>query len=296
MHARRIAPVVVLLVPGCFSSLVDLEGIEGEADTGPAAADASADAVEASADASTSDGSADDTAVSDAPDDAPPVDATGEDGPVLGWCESQGPSAVFCDDFDQAILWDDEIVSPKASLGVSTSQASSAPRSLAFSVEPVTQSGQGEAYRRKQLPALAGSFSFSLQVWLEEVPVDQGEMIPVQLVLEDGSDLTLRLSILAETPYGTQLEVETIDQGQKSYDHYGLVSDVALGKWVRLAYRVSAAPRKLSLYADGEPMLQDLALASLGDGEIAPEIRVGGCYVSAPSEAWKVYYDNVLVD
>ena len=269
MRLARFCPFVVVLSSGCFSGLVDLDGLEGAGDAGTAA---------------------------DAPLPETSIpEASNEDGPVLGWCEAQG-DVVFCDDFETALAWDDVIVSPKATVEVSTDLASSPSHSLAFAVAPITEEGQGEAYRTKELPASSGPMSLSLHVWLDEVPEEQGELIPVQLILGDDSGLSQRLSVLQSIPDGTVLEVETHDGGQTDYEHYDFALNAPTKRWVRIEYRVTGVPRRLSIYLDGQPALQDLQLSALGGGELSVAVRVGGAYVSAPSDGWKVYFDNVLFD
>jgi len=320
---RWIVVVIGAGLSGCFSGLVDTDGLaepdagKGDAATadapdavvqdGPDASDAH-DVQEAPPDSPAPDGDASDASDPDAQDastedalDAPPDTPTDtpSDTPAdttpVAWCDAHGAGALFCDDFDGAIVWDDYLISPKATLALSTTQSSSPPRSLAFATEVLTAEGTGEAYRVKTFGTTTGPVVWSYDALVKQVPL-QGASILAQMVLQDGSDNRVRLSLLIEIPYVVTLEVETRLSGQSAtYTHYPLAVELPSGVWSNVTYTVSSSPRKLSIRIDDAPAIDGLALTMLSGASVQGEVRVGGCYVAAPSEPWQFFYDNVLL-
>ena len=316
--------IVVIMgagLPGCFSGLVDTDGLATAVDAG-AGDTATADAPDAVApdapdavlqdatdandahdvqdappdssvpDADASDPDAQDVSTPDAQD--APSDTPADTTPVA-WCEAHGAGALFCDDFDGAIVWDDYVISPKATLALSTAQFSSPPRSLAFATEVLTAAGTGEAYRVKTFGTTTAPVVWSYDALVKQVP-PQGASILGQMVLRDGSDNRVRLSLLIEIPYVVTLEVETRLSGQPaSYTHYPLAVEPPSGVWSNVRYTVSSSPRKLSIRIDDVPAIDGLPLSMLSGASVQGEVRVGGCYVEAPSEPWQFFYDNVLL-
>jgi len=319
------------VVTGCFTTLVEVDdlgsgeaGADAQAEAGgdaPAdsapdqgadaepsdAADAGADvgsdasedaAVDGADDAVDADGNTDAAPDQDAPDvtDAP-VDTVADSDASGGWCDTNGVGAVFCDDFEGALVWDGENVSPASSLTVTTAGALSPPRSLELHVNAFSQGGDGEAYRTQHAGPTSGALTFSYAMYLDTVASSQGAVIPSQLVLVDGGGVELRLSILITTPYAVKLETETRIPGQSTkYDEYSLVGQPPLGGWVTLAYQVSESnPRELSITLDGQPALQGLALDVLQTAQVTPSVHLGACYAEAPSDPWTIRYDNVLL-
>jgi hypothetical protein len=300
----------------CFSGLVDTDGLAASADAGngdaatadvpdavvqdaPDASDAHdvQDAPDSSMpDADASDPDAQDVSTPDA-HDAPsdtPADTPPDTTPVA-WCEANGAGALFCDDFDGATVWDDYVISPKATLALSTAQSSSPPRSLAFATEVLTAEGTGEAYRVKSFGTTAAPVVWSYDALVKQVP-PQGASILAQMVLRDGSDNRVRLSLLIEVPYVVTLEVETRLSGQAAtYAHYPLAVEPPSGVWSNVTHTVSSSPRKLSIRINDAPAIDGLALSMLSGASVDGEVRVGGCYVAAPSEPWQFFYDNVLL-
>ncbi len=318
---RWIVVVVGAGLSGCFSGLVDTEGLAGAdantqdtatadapvQDAGDAgdvhdSSDALADSTETDADAPDSD--AQETAlpdVQDAPSDATPDTPTDTpsdtptDSPPVPWCEAHGAGALFCDDFDGATVWDDYVISPKATLSISTAQFLSPPRSLAFASEALSAEGTGEGYRAKAFGSTTAPVEWSFAALAKQVP-PQGAAILGQMLLQDGSDNRVRLSLLVEIPYVVKLEVETRLAGQSaSYSHYPLAAEPPSGAWSNVTYTVSSSPRKLSIRVDGAPAIDGLALSMLSGASVQGEIRVGACYVAAPSQPWQFFYDNVLL-
>jgi hypothetical protein len=320
---RWIVVVIGAGLSGCFSGLVDTDGLAGadagKADAatadapdavvqdGPDASDAH-DVQEMPSDSSAPDGDASDASDPDAQDastqdaqDAPPdtLPDTPSDTPAdttpVAWCDAHGAGALFCDDFDGAIVWDDYVISPKATLALSTAQFSSPPRSLAFATEALTAAGTGEAYREKTLGTTTAPITWSYDALVKQVP-PQGASILAQMVLRDGFDNRVRLSLLIEVPYVVTLEVETRLSGQPAtYTHYPLAVEPPLGAWSNVSYTVSPSPRKLSIRIDDVPAIDGLPLSMLSGASVQGEVRVGGCYVAAPSEPWQFFYDNVLL-
>jgi len=299
---RWIAVIIGAGLSGCFSGLVDTDGLAedaGAGDTGtPDVPDA---AVQDASDASDAHDGQD-----AAPDSSPDADASDPDAhdalpdtpadttPVT-WCEGHGAGALFCDDFDGAVVWDDYLVSPKATLALSTTQSSSSPRSLAFATEVLTAEGTGEAYRMKTLGTTTAPVVWSYDALVKQVP-PQGASILAQMVLQDGSDNFVRLSLLIEIPYVVTLEVETRLSGQPAtYTHYPLAVEPPSGVWSNVTYTVSSSPRELSIRIDDAPAIDGLSLSMLSGASVQGEVRVGGCYVAAPSEPWQFFYDNVLL-
>jgi hypothetical protein len=301
---------------GCFSGLVDVDGL---ADTPRSDASPPSDAASSSdggQDASESDAAEVDAADTDAADsDASPIDGSWPDVPqpdsqpeeagdaledppetpdAGGWCETQGAGALFCDDFEEAVVWDEYIVSSKAQLELTTAFSSSPEHALEFHADALTQQGTGEGYRAKSMGAFGQEFTLSYELRVEQVPSAGGAAIASQLILRDSAGLELRLSILVDIPYDVSLEVESRPSGQQpSYSNYPLATALPTGHWAKVAYSVSPAPRKLSVRVDGSPAVTDLPLTMLDGSELEAEIRIGGCYVEAPSDPWTLLYDNV---
>jgi hypothetical protein len=312
---RWIAVTIGAALSGCFSGLVDTDGLAAAADAGTgdaATADVPDAVVQDASDASdaqdvqdappdsspeadasdASDPDAQDVATPDVQDALPdtPADTT-----PVAWCGAYGAGALFCDDFDGAIAWDDYLVSPKATLALSTTQSSSPPRSLAFATEVLTAEGTGEAYRIKTFGTTTAPVVWSYDALVKQVP-PQGASILAQMVLRDGSDNRVRLSLLIEIPYVVKLEVETRLSGQAAtYTHYPLAVEPPSGVWSNVTYTVSSSPRKLSIRIDDAPAIDGLALSMFSGASVQGEVRVGGCYVAAPSEPWQFFYDNVLL-
>ena len=325
MQARSALRPALLLataaIGGCFSTLVTLDdlgsgdavndaGAETGADAG-ANADANADVIpETGADVDPVDGSDSSDAAdgADTPEaaqdafDAPEaadaaVEVEAETDADGRWCDQNGMGALFCDDFDGALVWDEEIVSPAAQLQVTTSDAQSPPRSLEFHSNAFTQGGQGEAYRVKNVAATSAALAFSYAFFLDTVPSSQGATIPTQLILRDGNGVTLRLSILVTAPYAMKLETERQASGQTTqYKDYSFAVQAAQHQWVTVSYQVTASvPRKLDVMIDGQLALEGLALDDLQGLEVTPSIWVGACYVEAPTDPWTLRFDNVLL-
>jgi hypothetical protein len=299
---RWIAVIMGAGLSGCFSGLVDTDGLAEDAGAGDTATpDVPDAAVQDASDASDAHDGQD-----AAPDSSPDADASDPDAqdslpdtpadttPVT-WCEAHGAGALFCDDFDGAVVWDDYLISPKATLALSTTQSSSSPRSLAFATEVLTAEGTGEAYRMKTLETTTAPVVWSYDALVKQVP-PQGASILAQMVLQDGSDNRVRLSLLIKIPYVVTLEVETRLSGQPAtYTHYPLAVEPPSGVWSNVTYTVSSSPRKLSIRIDDAPAIDGLALSMLSGASVQGEVRVGGCYVAAPSEPWQFFYDNVLL-
>jgi hypothetical protein len=315
---------------GCFSGLVDVEGLSETQRSDASSLDGGQDALSdtPSAESSLPDTSLPDTSLpdtslpdtsspdtsSDAQPDSPtpdssdaPLDSSSpeagdafDDSPDTsdasgGWCETQGAGALFCDDFENAIAWDAYNVSPKSYLEITSALSLSPEHALEFHSDALTQAGTGEGFRTKSMAASSQAITFSYGLWVEQVPANQGASIPSQWVLRDGSELVLRLSILIAIPYEVSLEIEVRPPGQQaSYLHYPFATSVDPGQWVEVKYVLSASPRKLSIYFDNAIAINDVPLTMLDGSPVASEIRVGGCYVEAPSDPWTFVYDNVL--
>jgi hypothetical protein len=297
---------------GACSMLVDLDGYTGGDAGAQATADASNDVVGADG---TSNGP--DAAATDGGADSPPLaDSSAQDsgsqdsGPPLGFCASQSPAPLFCDDFDTkdlSMVWD-FIGNTRGAPARDPSLSVSAPDSLVVPIQALSANQNMYAVVAKQFSQFSGkkihgTIAFDLRIDAMDTHNGSDGLVAIFGTVSPSGGVNWSLQLDAIYSAGgitlTFVEYETAqDGGADWYQEYVFPKKIALHEWhtfqITFNLQVIAAlpngQNTASIAMDGTTMGSLTLKAPVLP--FAPEIDLGSTYIMEPSDAWTLHYDN----
>lgn len=307
LRVGLVGTIAIALLGAC-SMLVDLDGYAGGSPS-----DAASPSQDASSDRELADGQANpqDATSSDSGADAPLADSSTQDSaPPLGFCASQSPAPLFCDDFDTKDLtavWD-WLGTTRGQPARDTTMSVSSPDSLVINIQALTANQNMYAVVAKQFAQFAnkpihGSFAFDLRIDAIDMHNNADGLVAVFATVDStGSrNWSLQLDALYSAGQITLqfIEYETsADGGADWYQAVTLPKKIALHEWhnVKITFNlpvINALPNgqnTASIALDGASA-GSLALKA-PILPFAPEIDLGSTYILEPSDAWTLHYDN----
>lgn len=235
-------------------------------------------------------------ALADAPHDAP-TEAT-----TLGWCASQSPAPVFCDDFDQGALatpWD-QLAMTGGTATLDGTSVVSAPEAMLASVTPnVAASGVDVAGYKSftSLQGVAGTYTLSFDVRIDAADESSSsDAVLGAIQLWNGSTIwDLELEVAYSSAAGN-FTAQLTENGGSTYVAHAASQPLPKAAWTRVAIAIT-----LPATASGKAS----ATMSFGGTQVVsttvkvttptpiPEIVVGPTYATPAASGWTVRYDDV---
>jgi hypothetical protein len=250
------------------------------------------------------------------------ADASGTDGGGAsdasgggsGYCALLTPAPTFCDDFDETGAqgeWDQIVQATGCSVSVDTTMPFAGSGSLLAQTPTSVMGDVLEADALKQFMSFQGkaikisaSFEMNVETW---DPSSSGQIIAFEIIFKNSpmtfNQIVMNLSSLGSGGVTAQIaeNAQGADGGAAGYNSYPFASHPPTGMWTMVevdlvvASPMSATSNEVSVTVGGVPQLTQQALGVPLQGG-SPYAHLGIGYVSAPGGAWKVEYDNFVVD
>jgi hypothetical protein len=250
-------------------------------------------------------GGSEDSSVPDArtpPDDSGKVDAP----PALGFCASQSPAPMFCDDFDEGAAnpaWD-QVTGLGGSVAINDLESVSAPDSMVSTVDANQNEDDVDLAGYESLTAeqgVAGTVSLAFEIRIDAGDTSAAaDAVLGAIQLYDGSalyDLELELMYASATTYAVSLTENA------PYLEHATGATVALATWTRVTMSVvlpaGAGGATSATLTVGASTYSTTVHVTSGGDPIAtpiPEALVGVTFATPAAGGWSVRYDNVTFD
>jgi hypothetical protein len=253
-------------------------------------------------DAPSPDGVADADAGADAlPDTASP----------LYYCSGLSPSPLFCDDFDQSanlVRWD-STGAAHGSVTISSVTTHSPPNAVESTSTPVTSGQTVDVGLYKAFPTLVGLprlETLSFDLYLETMDATHNALAVVGgLALRNAVNALHELQFVVTLSGGKVVATfpeysEPGDGGATGFINHGVTAQLALRTWTRITIELTLGNPSGGAGNQARLLFDGVAVATIAINltakDPAPQLVLGLSYVSPPSDAWTVRYDNVTFD
>jgi hypothetical protein len=236
------------------------------------------------------------------PDDSGKVDAP----PPLGFCASQSPAPLFCDDFDEGAsnpAWD-QVTGTGGTVAVNALESVSAPDSMVSTVDANANENDVDLAGYKSLTAeqgVAGTVTLDFEIRIDAGDTSAAaDAVLGAIQLYDGNalyDLELELMYRSATTYAVSLTENA------PYLEHATGATIALATWTHVTMSVvmpagAAGATTGTLAVGGSTYSTTVHVTSGGNSIVTPipEALVGTTFATPAAGGWSVRYDNVTFD
>jgi hypothetical protein len=247
------------------------------------------------------DGGANDTGSPPTPDTGTPINPAADaapDAPVLGFCASQSPAHLLCDDFDETPPQGWNVDTSLGSQGVDGTASTSSPSSYLFTTQTLTNGSVAQIRRFLTIGRTPKSFHLEYDLRIDQRDATAGGGAALASVevydASAGSAYTLDVAV---HPNGSTLEENWQPSGSaNTFRETSLTKTPTVGKWVRVGVDATfGVSPTATVTFDGAVVLDRVALQPSPTSGVTT-VYLGVTYLKGPATSWKVRYDDVTFD
>ena len=217
---------------------------------------------------------------------------------MLGFCASQSPAHLLCDDFDETPIQGWNLDTVLGSQGVDGTASTSSPSSYLVTTQALTSSSVAQIRRFLTIGRTPKSFHLEYDLRIDQRDATAGGGAALASVeVSDASAGSAYTLDVAVHPSGSTLEENWQPSvSVNTFRETSLTKTPTVGKWVRVGVDATfGVSPTATVTFDGAVVLDRVALQPSPTSGVTT-VYLGLTYLKGPATSWKVRYDDVTFD